>query len=115
MLIADNHCPECGVTGRDEEQRKADKARIAELERENERLENLRAFDTGANELPKGLMLEYGRLDALWRRLVRERADLDRWRREAVPLMSHADDCPGNAGCACAYERLIADAGGERG
>lgn len=36
-------------------------------------LERLRDFDTGALELPKGLMLEHARLDTAWRRLVQER------------------------------------------
>lgn len=41
-----------------------------------EAAERLRAFDTSAVPLPKGLMLEYVRLDEMWQQLVRERDTL---------------------------------------
>jgi len=53
---------------------------LAENERQAERiaeLERLREFDTGSRELPKGVMLEHGRLDAAWQKMVKRITGLE--------------------------------------
>jgi len=62
------------------------KKRSDEAERERDEALRLRDFDTSTIPLPKGLMLEYGRLDALWQKLVKE---LD----EAMAALTFREQC----------------------
>lgn len=59
--------------------------RIEALEVEVERLERLRAFDTGSATLPPGVVLEHARLDGMWQQLVRERDEARQLVREMLP------------------------------
>jgi hypothetical protein len=78
---------------------------LREVDREMKRLENLRAFDTDTTPLPKGVMLEYTRLDGMWQQLVRERDEL---KRQVTDIARERD---GHAWAADAWCRVARDVG----